>query len=102
VSAALRSPSLPVVDAPPASDDGALAEAATQAFDGVLRAAGALGLGPVQLNKVCAAVEAATTRDAAACHVFLGMTYRRLQIACAAGQAAAARTWMGEMAKRSG
>jgi hypothetical protein len=101
-SAALIALGLPRLAAPPISDSGAAAEAATEAFDGVVRVAEALGLGPEQLGVVCAAVEAATTRDAAACHVFLGITYRRLQIACAAGEAAAARAWMGEMAKRSG
>jgi hypothetical protein len=89
---------LPVIAAPPVSDSGALAEAATQAFDSVVRAAEALCLGPGQLGAICRAVEAATTRDAPTCHVFLGMTYRRLQMACAAGQAADARAWMKEMA----
>ncbi|KIZ01737.1 hypothetical protein MNEG_6225 [Monoraphidium neglectum] len=101
-SAALIALGLPRIAAPPVSGSGAAAEAATQAFDGVVRAAGALGLGPEQLYEVCTAVEAATTRDAAASHVFLGITYRRLQMACASGQAAAARAWMGEMAERGG
>jgi hypothetical protein len=78
----------------------ALADAATQAYGEVARAAGALGLAPEQLDAVCDAVEAATL-DAAGCLKFIGMYYWRLQAACAAGREAAARKWMEDMAARA-
>ena len=95
---ALRLRRIPV---PPAGDEAQATDAGTAAFE-VLRAATALQLPEAQVDGVLAALEDELGGGSARMCVFVGASYRRLQLACAAGNAAAACSWMERIAARGG
>jgi hypothetical protein len=92
-SAALVALGLLSIPLPAGGADSDVVDAACVAFGEVERAAEALGLAPAAIDAVCGAVQAAT-EDGVACRRFLGMEYRRLVRACAAGDEKLARDWM--------
>ncbi|KAI8471924.1 MAG: hypothetical protein J3K34DRAFT_520128 [Monoraphidium minutum] len=94
--AALRALALPHVEPPRPGDAAALTHATLAAFRGVEAAAAAVGLPARQRFAVCAAVEGATSAEPAA-QRFLGLTYWRLRLACAQGDAELVRAWMAEV-----
>jgi hypothetical protein len=102
-SQAARLVALNLMDISPTAmeDEGAFARAATLAFSEVERAAEALSLPTALFDSVCTAVEGAL-RDKSECHMFVGMSYRRLRRVCQAGDLAAAKGWMENMGGRGG
>jgi len=71
-------------------------EATYIAFEQVGQAARAVGLNPVQIDAVCAAVQAATSEPEAAVR-FVRVQYAVLRRACANGEAELVRGWMDGM-----
>jgi hypothetical protein len=97
--AMLVSLALEDVPPPPPENAAAVATSSAAAYREVERAAEALRLPPAKLDAVLSAVEASLD-GGPACHQFLGMSYRRLRRAAAAGDVAAAMRWMEQIGVR--